>query len=1075
MNLRSHWQHIALTAALGLVAGLFAARLLAEEWPATFAVLALREPAGAAATALLAALLLVGVWLVACRLAEARPDATPLLPLALLGLYVFQPAVDLTQAWVLLAGSLLLVANLLDPLGERSKQWLTLVGVILVAFLLYLRTLAPGVIVGDAAEFQTVLPTLGIAHPTGYPLYTILGWLVTRVPVGDVAWRVNLFSAACGALAVGVVYLIAERLIGGESTPGKRAVSVVAALTFAATPTWWAQCVMAEIYALGTLLMALAMYAVLRWGENGERRAESGGRGAESFLAQMGSATPIPARWLWLAAGCVGLGLAHHRTIVFLVPAVLAYVLLTNWRIALPRKCPPAPKFGGEPGRKTWRPREWLPALPLLLLPLLLYAYFPLRWPALHAGQAMTGEQFEFLVLAKGYAPALRLDAILAPDRWDIYLRLLVEQFGLAGLALAGLGAIWLAVRRRRALVLTGLLYVTTVLFGLAYFVPDVSVFFIPAHLVLALWIGCGLWGVAQAVRGVASPAWQARLALATIGLTIAALLPLSLVWTHLPAVDLSGETAAQDWGERALSYPLAQNAVVICDVHRLAPLNYLAHGAGWRLDMEIVMPDTEAQAREIIARALAAGRPVYLARFVPGLESIYALRSVGPLVEVSPSPLTAPPPIDHPVSTEFGGVMRLLGYNSNLQSPTSNLQSPTSNLQSPTSNLQSPTSNLHYTFVWQAIAPASQNLHPRLRLVDAAGRTWAEEPGRPPVDGLYPPTAWPAGSVVPDYHELAIPPGTPPGEYCVQVRLTPPFAEEGLPTSNGADAVTLETVTVAPATEFIHQPDHPTRARFGNLLLMGYDQAETARPGGRARLTLYWRVLGPVESSIRYVVRWRGEGSWEETIVPASSRWQPGEVRQESLTVPVPLSPTGPGQLWLGLRDANGNLVPVRSGWLALPARWCPLASLDIEGTPVAGLANFDDQALLIDATVSPTTLSPGEDLQVTLRWQCVGHTTTDYTVFLHLLDAGERIHGQVDAQPIYGTRPTSTWLEGEIIDGDVYTFPVAVDAPPGTYRLEVGLYDAATMTRLVVLDDESKAVGDRVLLPQTIEVSRR
>ncbi len=776
---------------------------------------------------------------------------------------------------------------------------------------------------------------------------------------------------------------------------------------------------MAEIYALSTLLAALAVYLVLRWGERGAEEQGSG-RAEKRKLR--------PEGWrLWWAAACVGLGFAHHRTIVLLIPAVLVYVLWTDWQIVR-------------------RPRVWLPALALLLAPLALYAYFPLRWPAFHGGQPMTWDQFEFLVLAKGYAPALRLDGLLAPDRWAIYFRLVGEQFGPAAL-LAIPGAIWLAAvpGKRRAFALTGLFYVATVLFGLAYFVPDVSVFFIPAHLVMALWIGCGLWRIMYTCWGMLP-----RL-LRTATLTVAALLPLSLIWTNLPAVDLSGERAAQDWGEYALSYPIAPDAVIVCDVHRLAPLRYLAHGAGRRPDLEIVMPDTEAQAREIIAQALAAGRPVYLARFVTGLESIYALRSVGPLVEVLPTPLNTVPVIEYPTDVTFAQSIRLLGF-----------ARQTSNVKRQTQYV------LRFTLYWQPSTPISQNLYPRLRLTDAAGRVWAEEPGRPPVDGLYPTTAWPAGSIVPDHHELAIPPGVPPGEYRVQVRLVPPFAEEGLPVSTGGDAVTLDAVTVAPMTGFARQPDHPTRARFGNRLLLGYDQDETARPGGRVRLTLYWRATGPQTGDVSYVIRWTGEtGPWEETVASAWSPGASGQVFQETLTVSTPLSAAGPGQLWLGWREGL-----VQPGWLAPLTDGCPLSPLRISGTPVTGLANFADRALLLDAEVTPATLSPGDELRVTLRWQCVGRMTTDYTVFVHLLDAGEHIHGQADAQPIYGTRPTSTWRVGEIIAGDVYAFSVQADAPPGAYRLEVGLYDAATMTRLPVLDADMRPIGDRVFLPQAITV---
>jgi len=1024
-------RHIAVAMVLGLVAGLFAARLLAEEWPGLF--MALYEPAGAAVLALLTALLLVIAWLMTCRLTRTPPDVTPLLPLALLGVYVVQPTVNPVQAWTLLAGSLLLCSAFYVPRFTFHVSRFTfhvsrftfhvsrftfhvsrfaLPGVILIAFLLYLRTLAPGVVVGDAAEFQTVLPTLGIAHPTGYPLYTLLGWVFTRLPLGEVAWRANLLSAICGALTVGVVYLIVEKTLAPPLFPlpspkfgrGEGVVAALAALTFAATPTWWAQCVMAEIYTLGTLLVALTVYLVLRWSE-----------GPRPPMAD-----------LWLAAGCIGLGLAHHRTVVLLVPAVLVYVWWTDWRIV------------------RW-PRVWLPALGLFLLPLALYAYFPLRWPALHGGQPMTWEQFEFLVFARGYAPALRLDGILTPDRWAIYLRLAVEQFGPAGLALAISGAGWLLARRPRAGVLTGLLYVATVAFGLAYFVPDVSVFFIPAHLVLALWIGYGLAGLMRVLTR--TPRW--RDPLQVLGLTVVALLPLTLIWANLPAVDRSGDTAAQEWGERALSYPIGPNAVIICDMHRLASLRYLAHGAGWRPDLEIVMPDTEAQAREIIAQALAAGRPVYLARFVTGLENIYALRSVGPLVEVSPSPLTTVPPIEHPADVTFNQSIRLVGF-----------ARQTSNVE-----CQGSQHVLRFTFYWQTSAPIGQNLHPCLRLVDENGRVWAEESGRPPVDGLYPTTAWPVGSIVPDYHELTVPPGLPPGEYRVQVRLVSPFAREGLPASTGGDAVTLDTTTIAPLTG---QPGHLARARFGPRLLMGYDQDETARPGGRVRLTLYWRALGPLTGDVQYTIRWTGEtGSWEETVASAWSQGTPDRVWQETLTVSVPPFFTGPGQLWLGWREGT-----IRPGWLAPPTDRLPLASLNIAAGPDAGLANFNDQVLLLAAEATPTALSPGDELRVTLRWQCVRRMTTDYTVFVHLLDAGERIHGQADAQPIYGTRPTTTWREGEIIAGDVYVFTVKADAPPGTYRLEVGLYDAATMTRLHVLDADLRPVGDRVFLPPVITV---
>ena len=89
----------------------------------------------------------------------------------------------------------------------------------LAAFALYVRTLAPSLLWGDMAEFQTLSYTLGMTHPSGYMTHIMIGKLFTLIPVGNIAWRVNLMSAFFGALAVANVYLI-TRLHGGWRVAG---------------------------------------------------------------------------------------------------------------------------------------------------------------------------------------------------------------------------------------------------------------------------------------------------------------------------------------------------------------------------------------------------------------------------------------------------------------------------------------------------------------------------------------------------------------------------------------------------------------------------------------------------------------------------------------------------------------------------------------------------------------------------------------------------------------------------------------------------------------------------------------
>src|SRR5688572_1692281 len=94
----------------------------------------------------------------------------------------------------------------------RSRGAWTFIGAALVALAalaVYLRTLAPSIVLGDSPELTAAAYLAGVPHPTGYPLYMILGHLFIRLcPLGSVAYRMNLLSALAAAAAVGLVYLL---------------------------------------------------------------------------------------------------------------------------------------------------------------------------------------------------------------------------------------------------------------------------------------------------------------------------------------------------------------------------------------------------------------------------------------------------------------------------------------------------------------------------------------------------------------------------------------------------------------------------------------------------------------------------------------------------------------------------------------------------------------------------------------------------------------------------------------------------------------------------------------------------
>lgn len=152
--------------------------------------------------------------------------------------------------------------------------------------------------------------------------------------------------------------------------------------------------------------------------------------------------------------------------------------------------------------------------------------------------------------------------------------------------------------------------------------------------------------------------------------------------------------------------------------------------------------------------------------------------------------------------------------------------------------------------------------------------------------------------------------------------------------------------------------------------------------------------------------------------------------------------------------------------GWLASPMTGCVLAEIAVSGAALpAGATNFDDKIALVEAAVDAAGLVPGGQLPVTLAWQGLAEMSEDYTVFVQVLDAADRIVGQVDAWPVQGTFPTSQWRPGETVI-DPYLVQLSPDLEPGDYRVIVGFYLLATGQRLAVVDAAGNAVDDRVEL---------
>ncbi len=180
------------------------------------------------------------------------------------------------------------------------------ISIFVASLALYVRTLAPSLLYGDSAEFQTIAYTVGMGHPTGYPVYVLLAKLFTFLPVGDIAYRVNLLSAVAAALTVSLVYLILRKL-GAWQIPAALSVFF---LTFA--ELFWKHASIAEIYTTSAACLAFIFYCVLAWSESGN------------------------SPWLFAAGLFGGLSLGIHTTVSLSGIAIFLYLTIStrqkvNW------------------------------------------------------------------------------------------------------------------------------------------------------------------------------------------------------------------------------------------------------------------------------------------------------------------------------------------------------------------------------------------------------------------------------------------------------------------------------------------------------------------------------------------------------------------------------------------------------------------------------------------------------------------------------------------------------------------------------------------------------------------------
>jgi len=453
----------------------------------------------------------------------------------------------------------------------------------IIPFTLYVLTLAPSVAFTDSGELAAACATLGIAHPTGYPLFVILGFLWAKIPLPfTIIFKLNLFAAFCTALASLLFFELTLFLLSviqeRQSHPPKETkkkkskskseqtsvalereslvlIALSASLLFAFSRTIWAQATAVEVYSLHLVMLVLSIRLFLR------------------FTLAKEPQTRDALIWAFV----LGLGFTNHLTMILLAPAMLYFYFH---------------RFGFTKDAFT---RIAIMSVPFAL-GLSLYLYLPIRssmspdfnWGEVHRSfdkffYHVSGKQYQIHLFNGNWEPQAKMLFSLLPF-----------ELAFVGIVLSLYGAVRVFQVEKSLAWFVMLLVFGSALYAVNYNVHDVDSYFLLTFLGLILLAGTGVMFLVQQRKELA---------------TISLLLPLIAIAINFQHNNKRNETLVVDY-TKTMVEPLEPNALVLSAQwdYFCSAFWYLQRFEGLRHD--VVMIEKELLRRTWYVRAVQRQYP---------------------------------------------------------------------------------------------------------------------------------------------------------------------------------------------------------------------------------------------------------------------------------------------------------------------------------------------------------------------------------------------------------------------------------------------------------------------------------
>jgi hypothetical protein len=427
----------------------------------------------------------------------------------------------------------------------RKLEYFLASSIAIVTFIIYISTLCPTVSFIDSGELSAVAYTLGIAHPTGYPLFSLIGWVFVHLPLGlRPIYQLNLMAAILCSLGLFMffrflVFFLSEFAVKNQKGfAAKEAVvtpttmmhifipALVGTLVLGFSETYWSQALSTEVYSLHVFFLASILFLFTK-----AITIESANLTS--------STTPYRRNYnLYGFAFTLGLSFTNHMTTILLAPAFLYLFFYVKGF-----------------SKKTWR--DILRLVIPFLLGFSVYLYLPFRasgHPMMNWGNPVDIERFLWHFGAKQYRVWIFTSSESAAKQMKYFLDTLLPEFAYFPVVIAAIG-LWRLLREKRVtLIFTVLLFLCCLLYSINYDIHDIDSYFLLAYFTIAIWTSVGV----QYIIGIMKSQTTARVAASLLALSC-----VILVIHNYPRVDQSKTFVVEDYTKDMLQ-SVEPNGIII-------------------------------------------------------------------------------------------------------------------------------------------------------------------------------------------------------------------------------------------------------------------------------------------------------------------------------------------------------------------------------------------------------------------------------------------------------------------------------------------------------------------------------